>query len=113
MKDPNFTAYEAIDRSKPPLVCYQASPVRKDWDHPSPGEVAESLKHAHSVNRRLVKTVNELYDRKDTTEVEMEQLRSELRTSRLKNTILASVLSSAVTSGILAGILALARAFTR
>jgi hypothetical protein len=110
--DPNFTPHDAIERRKPPkrLVYYQDSPIRKDWDHPSPDEVAESLNHAHWVNRRLVKTVNELYDTDDQRVNAMEELRQELKTSKLKNTVLTSIFSSAVTAAILSAMLAILKA---
>jgi hypothetical protein len=89
------------------LVCYHDSPLRKNWDRPSWDEVAESLKKAHAVNRSLVNTVNELYDEKGKTKRELEEVRSELRTSRLKNTILTSIFSSAITSAIIGAAVAI------
>jgi hypothetical protein len=93
------------------LRCYHDSPVRKDWDNPSPEDVANSLRFAHSVNRRLEETVNELYDEKKTTKAEMEKMRADLDASKLKNTILTSLLSSAVTSAILGAIIAMLKVF--
>lgn len=100
-------------KAQPPLVCYRESLVRKDWDNPSLEEIAESLKKAHRVNRLLVDTVNELYDDKKNTKMDVEQLQKELGASRLKNTILTSLLSSALTSAVIGGALALFKVFVR
>ncbi len=93
------------------LRCYHESPVRKDWDNPTPEDIANSLRFAHSVNRRLEETVNELYDEKKTTKAEMEQLRKDLKDSRLKNTILTSIFSSAITSTVLGFLLTMLKVF--
>jgi hypothetical protein len=93
------------------LCCYQQLPLRKNWDKPSPKEVAESLKMAHNVNRQLVTTVNELYDERRKAKSEMDELRTDLKASRLKNTILTSIFSSAVTSAIIGIAIALVKMF--
>jgi hypothetical protein len=91
------------------LVFYRESPLRKDWVHPSLEEIAESLRNAHDVNRRLVDTVNELYDAKGKTDRELEIVMKELaaskkalHSSRLKNTILTSLLTSIATTTVIA-----------
>jgi len=98
------------------LLCYQESPIRKDWDHPSEEEVAQSLKIAHGVNRRLVKTVNELYDEKDTAKAELEAkiktLRSELNVSQAKTWFLAAILGGAAAKGLELAVLAIVHAAT-
>lgn len=87
------------------LLCYQESPVRKNWEHPSLDEIAHSLKKAHAVNRSLVNEVNALYDEKKKTKAELAQVQSDLGKSQLKAQILTSLLSSAVTSAIFAVIM--------
>jgi predicted nucleic acid-binding Zn-ribbon protein len=93
------------------LLCYHDSPIRKDWDNPSETEIAESLKKAHAVNRRLVETVNELYDAKKSMKTEIEGLRDKLGKSRTKTEVLSSILTSAVTSAIIGALLAFAGHF--
>jgi hypothetical protein len=98
------------------LCCYQELPTRNDWDNPSHREIAQSLKVAHGVNRRLVKTVNELYDARDAErqqmEAEMKELRGELRVSNLKTWFLAAILGGAAAKGLELGVLAIIHAAT-
>jgi hypothetical protein len=104
------------DDIKERLACYQDLPTRKDWDNPSPREIAQSLKVAHGVNRRLVATVNELYDARESEqkqwEAEKKKLRRELRISNLKTWFLAAILGGAAAKGLELAALAIVHAAT-
>lgn len=76
-----------------PVICYQESPVRKDWNHPTFEEMAKSLNKAHDVNRALVSTVD--------------RLQHQLGLSRFKNVILVAILGGASAKGIEIAVLAI------
>lgn len=96
-----------------PLSLYQRLPVRKDWNHPTREDIADSLRKAHEVNRKLIVTVNELIDARKKMKKDMDDLDRELRQSRLRATILTSVLSSASTATFIGGLVTLFRAFAK
>lgn len=51
-RGPNSERRSGQDRRRP---LYQDNPeIRKDWNHPSPEEIAQSLNHAHEVNRTII-----------------------------------------------------------
>ena len=90
---------------------YQDLSIRKDWENPSPKEVAQSLRKAHHVNRQLVTTVNELYDERKKLQDEMKEVKAKLGVSQLKNTVLTSLFTSAATSAIIGAVIGVARLF--
>ena len=110
-----------------PLLCYQDSPVRKDWNHPSPAEVAESLNKAHAVgrsleliNRQLVTTVNQLHDDQKKTTTEMEEVKEKLKqsikalwVSKIKIMVMGGVLGGAAAKGLEVGVVGLINLFAK
>lgn len=95
-----------MSTTPPPLnELYVQTGERKNWNNPSPSQVAGSLNKAHTVNKALIANIDELRG-------ELEATKKQLKWAKWKNNILMAILGGAAAEGMKVAVAHLIKAFS-